>query len=135
MFHHVVLGTNDLVAGGVFYDTVLTPLGYVRTYDNVAEGWIAWQEPGQAPLGGVAPGFWLCRPANGHAACGANGGTVAFQAPTRASVDAFYAAALAGGGECAGPPGLRPDYGLNYYGAYVRDPIGNKLAAVCRRAP
>jgi predicted lactoylglutathione lyase len=56
---------------------------------------------------------------------------VALLAPTRAAVDAAHAAALAHGGECAGPPGLRPEYHANYYGAYFRDPDGNKLCACC----
>jgi catechol 2,3-dioxygenase-like lactoylglutathione lyase family enzyme len=56
---------------------------------------------------------------------------VEFEAPTRAAVDAFHAAALAAGASDEGAPGLRPHYHPNYYGAYVRDPDGNKLCAVC----
>ena len=64
------------------------------------------------------------------ATCG-NGTHVAFLAKDRATVDAFYTAALAQGGSDEGPPGLRAHYHPNYYGAYVRDPDGNKLQAVC----
>lgn len=63
-----------------------------------------------------------------------NGTHVAFLAKTRAQVDAFHATALAHGGTDEGPPGLRPHYHSNYYGAYVRDPDGNKLQAVCHYA-
>ena len=63
-----------------------------------------------------------------------NGVTVAFDAPSRAAVDAFHAAALAAGGSDEGPPGIREHYHPNYYGAYVRDPDGNKLCVVCHHA-
>ena len=57
---------------------------------------------------------------------------IALQAASWDAVDAFHAAALACGGRCAGPPGLRAHYNPDFYAAYVRDPDGNKLAAVCR---
>lgn len=57
-----------------------------------------------------------------------------FRAPDRAAVDAFHAAALAHGGQDDGPPGLRPAYHASYYAAFVRDPDGNRLEAVCHRA-
>jgi predicted lactoylglutathione lyase len=57
---------------------------------------------------------------------------VAFSAGSWAAVEQFHAAALATGGSCDGPPGIRPHYGADFYAAYVRDPDGNKLAAVCR---
>ena len=63
-----------------------------------------------------------------------NGVTVAFDAPSRAAVDAFHAAALAAGGTDEGPPGVREHYHSNYYGAYVRDPDGNKICVVCHHA-
>lgn len=59
----------------------------------------------------------------------------AFRAPDRAAVDAFHAAALAHGAVCDGPPGPRPEYHAGYYAAFVRDPDGNRLEAVCHRAP
>ena len=62
-----------------------------------------------------------------------NGVTVAFEAPDRASVDRFHAAGLAQGGTDEGAPGLRPHYHPDYYGAYLRDPDGNKLCCVCHR--
>jgi predicted lactoylglutathione lyase len=60
---------------------------------------------------------------------------VALKAHSRAAVEAFHAAALAHGGVCEGAPGLRPQYNADFYAAYVRDPDGNKLAAVCRGLP
>ena len=133
MIHHLTLGTDNLEAGGAFYDAVLEPLGLIRTYrDDAQDGWLCWQAPDQQPLGGVDPGFWLCEPQDGGKASFANGGTIAFIAPTRAAVRDFHKVALANGGTCEGPPGLRPHYGENYYGTYVRDPVGNKIAAVCR---
>jgi catechol 2,3-dioxygenase-like lactoylglutathione lyase family enzyme len=59
---------------------------------------------------------------------------LAWLAPTRAAVDAFHAAALAAGGSDNGPPGLRPHYHPDYYGAFVIDPDGNNVEAVCHRA-
>ncbi|MBL0000484.1 MAG: VOC family protein [Sphingomonadales bacterium] len=73
----------------------------------------------------VGPAF------DGQLATSGNGTHVAFHAKDRATVDAFHAAALQHGGTDEGSPGLRPHYHPNYYGAYVRDPDGNKLQAVC----
>lgn len=61
-----------------------------------------------------------------------NGGMIAFRATSWQQVDQFHATALSHGGSSEGAPGLRPIYGANFYAAYVRDPDGNKLAAVCR---
>ena len=71
---------------------------------------------------------------DGQPATNGNGTHIAFIAKDRPTVDAFYAAALANGGSDEGPPGPRPHYHPNYYGAYVRDPDGNKVQAVCHRA-
>jgi catechol 2,3-dioxygenase-like lactoylglutathione lyase family enzyme len=76
-------------------------------------------------------GFSLEQPADGKPASAGNGAHVAFIAESRAQVDEFHRAALAHGGSDAGPPGLRPEYDANYYGAFVRDPDGNKVEAVC----
>ena len=70
-------------------------------------------------------------PFDGRPAERGNGWHCAFLAPSRAAVDAFHTAALGAGGSDEGAPGLRPQYTENYYGAYVRDPDGNKLQAVC----
>ncbi|MFX8031943.1 VOC family protein, partial [Acinetobacter baumannii] len=77
------------------------------------------------------PKLFIVRPFDGGAPAPGNGPHAALLAPNRAAVDAFHAAALANGGSCEGTPGLRPHYHAHYYAAYVRDPDGNKLQAVC----
>ncbi len=121
-FSHVTVGTNDLKRALIFYDAVMPPLGCARTYcDDVAAGYGV----------GADTAFWLLPPFDGNPAAAGNGTHVAFNAQTRSAVDAFHAAALANGGSDEGAPGLRPHYHADYYGAYVRDPDGNKLQAVC----
>jgi catechol 2,3-dioxygenase-like lactoylglutathione lyase family enzyme len=130
MYSHVTVGTADMARATAFYDAVLAPLGLKRlkTY-KVAVGY--------APEGfeGVNEPFWVMRPYDRKAASPGNGAMVAFEAETRAAVDAFHAAALATGGSDDGAPGVRKHYHPAYYGAYVRDPDGNKLCAVCHRPP
>lgn len=112
-----------------FYDSVLAPLGLKRKRTfKVAISY--------APenFSGINEPFWVLRPYDRKDATPGNGAMVAFEATSRAAVDAFHAAALAGGGSDEGPPGLRTHYHPSYYGAYVRDPEGNKLCAVCHHA-
>ena len=125
MFSHVTIGTNDLTRAIAFYDAVLTPLGIERVPSKYAN-WAAWQRPGEAEK------LWVGRPFNGQPASWGNGCMTAFTAPSRAAVDAAYAAAIAAGGVDEGPPGPRTSYAPDYYGAYVRDLDGNKLHFVCR---
>ena len=125
MFSHVTIGTNDLDRAIAFYDAVLAPLGIERVGSKYAN-WAAWQRPGEAAK------LWVGRPYNGLPASWGNGWMAAFAAPTRAAVDAAHAAAMAAGGYDEGLPGLRPKFAPDYYGAYVRDPDGNKLHFVCR---
>jgi predicted lactoylglutathione lyase len=89
-------------------------------------GWACWQRPGEAEK------LWVGKPQNGQPASHGNGWMVALTAPSRAAVDAAYAAAIAAGGTDEGQPGLRPTYAADYYGAYVRDLEGNKLHFVTR---
>jgi catechol 2,3-dioxygenase-like lactoylglutathione lyase family enzyme len=118
MFTHVVVGTNDLERARRFYDKALAPLAVTRMMDlDSASLW------GQA-----APGFMVTRPLDGQSAAPGNGITVSFAAPSRASIRAFYEAALASGGTCGGAPGPRHQV-PNAYAAYVRDPDGNKICA------
>ena len=79
-----------------------------------------------------APIVYVQRPFDGRPASFGNGTHVAFSAKSRDTVDRFHAAALAHGGSSEGEPGPRPHYSPNYYAAYVRDQVGNKLQAVCR---
>ncbi len=120
MLHHVSLGTRDADRAAAFYDPVLAVLGMRRL--NLRDGSVDY---GTSTLF-----FSLERPSDGNPASVGNGVHVAFAAEDRAMVDAFYRAALANGGADAGPPGLRPEYDAHYYGAFVRDPDGNKIEAV-----
>ena len=126
MLVYVTLGTNDLVRARAFYDAALAPLGYgCRRADEV--------EIGYSAEGDSRARLWVTKPFDKRAATIGNGSMVALNAPSRAAVDAFHAAALASGGTDEGKPGLRP-YHANFYACYVRDPDGNKLSAVCERA-
>lgn len=127
MLAYVTVGSNDLAAAGAFYDAVLATLGYVRITDAGHE--IGYGSPGGKSF------FWVLTPFNRQKATFGNGVDVAFDAPSRAAVDAFHAAALAHGGTDEGGPGLRSGYGPTFYTAYVRDLDGNKLNAVFDREP
>ena len=122
MFSHVTIGADEPEKLEGFYAAVLAALGISPFF----------KMPGTLSYGTAAgPKVFVLKPFDGKAHVPGNGGHVAFLAPDRASVDAFHAKALELGGTCEGAPGLRPHYHPNYYGAYVRDPEGNKLQAVC----
>jgi catechol 2,3-dioxygenase-like lactoylglutathione lyase family enzyme len=117
MIDHLGVTVSDFARGKAFYAGALAPLGYTLV--------MAWEDGagfGIAPK----PDFWIAE------------GTpnvppvhVAFRAESRAQVDAFHVAALAAGGRDNGAPGLRPHYHANYYGAFVLDPDGHNIEAVC----
>lgn len=130
MFSYVCLGTNDLARATTFYDATLGALGLWRCDDPEQPGWAAWVDPDDP--GGPKVALWLCAPFDGRPATAGNGTMVALSARSWNAVEAFHAAALAQGGRSEGAPGLRPHYSRDFYAAYVRDPDGNKLAAVCR---
>lgn len=125
MFSHIYLGTRDFDRALAFYRPLLASLGVTERFCDPAKPWAGWQStPGPRPL------LLLGAPFDGEHAPG-NGQMVALLAATRAQVDAAHAVALAQGGRCEGPPGLRPQYHAHYYGAYFRDPDGNKLCVAC----
>jgi catechol 2,3-dioxygenase-like lactoylglutathione lyase family enzyme len=120
MLNHLSFGVEELARAASFYDKILEPLGYVRVWTS--EHAVGFGEKGGAdrlalfakPKQVVAPG---------------PGFHLAFKAPSRAAVDAFYAAAIGAGGKDGGAPGLRPRYGPNYYAAFIFDLDGHKLEA------
>ena len=119
MLDHVGFQCTDLAASAAFYDAVLAPLGGVRMMDyGVALGY------GVPPM----PDFWISAHDSGE---GFSESHIAFAAPDRAAVRAFFDVAVAHGAEVLHEPRVWPEYHPNYYGAFVRDPEGNNVEAVC----
>ncbi len=114
----VCLGSNDLARSEAFYGAVLAVLG--MACGERSDQALGYHAPGDGPW------LWILTPYNGRAAVPGNGSQVGFRALDRETVDAFHAAALAHGGTDEGAPGPR-NYAPGYYGAYCRDPDGNKL--------
>lgn len=120
MFDHIGLKVKDLAASVRFYEAALAPLGFVLcSRDETTAGFGPKDEPA----------LWLyadkkAKPAATH---------VAFRAKAREAVDGFHAKGLASGGTDNGKPGLRADYSPTYYAAFVTDPDGNNVEAVCLR--
>jgi catechol 2,3-dioxygenase-like lactoylglutathione lyase family enzyme len=126
MLDHVGFPVSDYARSKTFYEKALAPLGYVLLTE-------VQQDQNDAPAAGFGangkPNFWI----------GGEGGLnktihVAIAAKDRAAVHAFYRAAIAAGGRDNGAPGLRPHYHPNYYGAFVLDPDGHNIEAVCHTA-
>ena len=128
MLSHVTIGTNDLRRAMAFYDALLATLGIPRRETHLDQGMV-----GYALSPAATPQFWLMRPINGAPATVGNGVTIAFEAKDRAAVDAFHEAGLRAGGRDEGRPGERPHYHPDYYGAYLRDPDGNKICCACHQ--
>jgi len=119
MIDHLSIGVRDVARARAFYDAALEPLGYRRLgEDAVSLGY-----------GAASVVFWVLQSAAPVPADERSGLHICLAAPTRASVDAFHAAALRRGGRDNGAPGLRPDYGANYYAAFVMDPDGYRIEA------
>lgn len=133
MLSYVYFGTNDLSRAVAFYNAALAPLGMARgvtgdpAWDLISAACGIYEQDGLRELA-----FWIGKPFDKQSATIGNGSMDAFKATTWRAVDEFYAAALAHDGTCDGSPGLRLHYSPDFYAAYVRDPDGNKLAAVCR---
>jgi catechol 2,3-dioxygenase-like lactoylglutathione lyase family enzyme len=116
---------RSLAATRAFYEAALAPLGYQVGFEAEHDGvrMLGFEQ------GGKFDTWFVERPSD------PSGPThLAWHATTRAAVDAFYKAAMAHGGRDNGPPGLRPHYHPNYYGAFVLDPDGNNVEAVCHDA-
>jgi len=125
MLDHVSLGVTDIKRSRRFYDAVLIPLGLVRIVDF---GEDRGSDYGAAP-GSTGVEFTITREADVRTPV--PGAHICFRAPDRAAVDAFHAAALAHGGRNDGLPGLRAKYLADYYAAFVLDPDGHRIEAVC----
>jgi catechol 2,3-dioxygenase-like lactoylglutathione lyase family enzyme len=123
MIHHVSIGTRDLAAARRFYDAALAPLGY----KCLSEG------DGYLGYGADSPCWWLLKVERPVPATPDSGLHFCLSGASRKAVDAFHAAALRSGGRDNGKPGLRKDYGDNYYAAFAIDPDGYRLEAYCDR--
>lgn len=126
MFSHVFVGVTDFDRALRFYRPLMESLGVPERFCQPERPWAGWQTPEV-----VRPLFLIGAPYDQHRHDAGNGQMVAFTAASREVVDTAYRSALAHGGTSEGPPGLRPEYHPNYYGAYFRDPDGNKLCVVC----
>jgi catechol 2,3-dioxygenase-like lactoylglutathione lyase family enzyme len=132
MIDHLGIPVSDIARATEFYLKALAPLGYGLVMEVSAEqtghgAAIGFGPPGKdADFQSGKPSFWI-----GEGERLGEHVHVAFVAPSRAGVDAFYRAALGAGGRDNGPPGLRPHYHANYYAAFVLDLDGNKVEAVC----
>jgi catechol 2,3-dioxygenase-like lactoylglutathione lyase family enzyme len=124
MLDHIGLTVSDIDRAKAFFDAALAPLGlealvFVTAEQTGSNAHVGYGEAGR-------PYFWI-----GGGAAPTRGLHVAFAAADRATVEAFYAAALAAGGTDNGGPGIRAHYHPNYYGAFVLDPDGHNIEAVC----
>jgi catechol 2,3-dioxygenase-like lactoylglutathione lyase family enzyme len=129
MLSHIYLGVSEFGRAQAFYAPIMVALGLKQRFSDPVTCWAAWN-----PAAGGRPLFIIGRPYNGTEHDAGNGQMVAFMAKTRAVVEEAHALALANGGKDEGKPGLRPHYHANYYGAYFRDPDGNKICVVCHDA-
>ena len=130
MLSHVYLGISDFARAWAFYAPLMQALQHPLRFHDPERQQAGWQSvPGPRPL------LVIAQPFDGRAPSNGNGTLVALLAATRAQVDQAHAIALRHGGTSEGAPGLRPQYHEHYYGAYFRDPDGNKLAVVCHAPP
>lgn len=123
MIDHISFGVSDFAKSTAFYSSALAPLGMTRLFD------VPMEHTGGVNVTGYGqdrPIFWIAEEKTTTGML-----HVAFTAMSRDAVDAFYAAALAAGGTDNGAPGLRPHYHADYYGAFVLDPDGHNIEAVC----
>jgi catechol 2,3-dioxygenase-like lactoylglutathione lyase family enzyme len=120
MLGYVTIGAKDSAASGTFYDAFFGGFGHERKFAD--GGWI-----GYGPKGSETHSVYVCPPQDGKEASFGNGMMLAFPARSEDEVKAAYAGGLAHGGSDEGPPGFRPPDKREFYGAYLRDPTGNKL--------
>ena len=126
MISHVFIGVNDFNRALVFYQGVMEILGLDLKFTDFERPWAGWKHPHTA-----RPLFVVGKPFDSQSATLGNGQMIALLAPNRQIVRNAHALALVLDGTCEGTPGLRPEYHPNFYGAYFRDPEGNKLCVCC----
>lgn len=125
MLDHVSIGIRDIAASKAFYDAALAPLGYKCLSEGAA----------MLGYGRGAVALWIGQAEQPVIADAKSGLHLCFAAPSRAGVAEFHAAALAAGGHDNGAPGIRAEYGPDYYAAFVIDPDGYRIEAYCGRTP
>lgn len=126
MIDHISISASDFEKSKAFYSAALSPIGYALLMEFPAS------VTGHTDVAGFGeppkPDFWVSKGVSGNPPM-----HVAFRVASREQVDAFYKAAIAAGGRDNGPPGPRPHYHEHYYGAFVLDPDGNNVEAVCHQ--
>jgi catechol 2,3-dioxygenase-like lactoylglutathione lyase family enzyme len=125
MLGYVTIGARDSEASGRFYDAFFGAFGNERKFAD--GGWI-----GYGPKGSDKHSVYVCPPHNSESATFGNGSMLAFTAKNQDEVKAAYKAGLAAGGSDEGAPGFRPPEKQEWYGAYLRDPTGNKICVFCK---
>ncbi|MDT8990001.1 VOC family protein [Curvibacter sp. APW13] len=136
MLDHMTFRVSDIARAKAFYSAALAPLGYSLHFEgNYGSNILGFSYPcAEEPDGKKVDVWFIDGPSPYEGAATTSGCHLAWRAQTRAQVDAFYQAAIAAGGRDNGAPGLRPHYHANYYGAFVIDPEGNNIEAVCHRS-
>jgi lactoylglutathione lyase len=126
MLSHIFVGGSDIDRALKIYEPLMAALKIEPRFCDRSRPWAGWQT-----AGGPRPLFLIGTPYDEQPPHPGNGHMVAFLAADRAAVRKVYEVALENGGTSEGKPGLRPEYHANYYGAYFRDPDGNKLSVAC----
>lgn len=125
MIGYVTIGMNDAQKSEKFYDAVFDAIGSERKFED--SGWI-----GYGPKGSDSHGVFVVPPHDGKPATAGNGTMIAFVAPSKDAVHKAYKAGLENGGKDEGTPGPRPADSTTFYGAYLRDPAGNKICVYAK---
>lgn len=135
MLDHMTFRVTDIARAKVFYSAALQPLGYNLSFEgNFGSNILGFAYPDPSEPDGKKADVWFIDGPSPYGSTVATSGChLAWRAQNRAQVDAFHQAAIAAGGKDNGAPGLRPDYHPNYYGAFVIDPEGNNIEAVCHQ--
>jgi catechol 2,3-dioxygenase-like lactoylglutathione lyase family enzyme len=128
MLGYLTIGANDIARSERFYTAVLRPLGYDVAAQEDA---VAYTLPEVPDRFGSPCAVYVRKPYDGREATVGNGSMIAFRVPTPAQVRALHGAGVAAGGTDEGAPGFRAQYSRNFFVAYLRDPLGNKLALFC----